>query len=73
MAFCDILHAKEVKIDPNVMLNLTFLTLFIWLFFSNFVFFEAFLKLIPLFTRYMNMYHRVLYTKQNLRPRTIIT
>ena len=57
---------KRWKLIQNVMLNLTFLRLFIRLFLSNFVFFQACLKLIPLFLRYINMYPRVLYTKSNL-------
>ena len=54
------------KLFQKVRLNLTFLWLFISLFVFNFVFFEACLKLIPLFQRYMDMYPRVLYTKSNL-------
>ena len=64
--YFDFVHAKRWKLIQNVMLNLTFLILFIRLFLSNFVFFQACLKLIPLFLRYMNMYPRVLYTKSNL-------
>ena len=54
------------KLFQKVRLNLTFLWLFIILFVLNFVFFEACLKLIPLFQRYMDMHPRVLYTKSNL-------
>ena len=63
MTFC---MQKWWKLIQNVMLNVTFLRLLIRLFLSNFAFFEACLKLIPLFPRYMHLYPRVLYTKSNL-------
>ena len=57
---------KILKKVPNQWYDITFLWLFIRLFLSNFVYFDACLRLIPLFPRYMNMYPRVLYTKSNL-------
>ena len=56
----------------NQWYDITFLWLFISLLVCDFVFFEACLKLIPLSPRQLSRYPRVLYTKQNLRPPTLI-
>ena len=73
MAFRDILYAKQVKIVPKCDVESDILVIVYKVVFSASFIFEAFLKLIPLFPRYVDMYLIVLYSKQNLPPRTIIT